>query len=58
MNLAKKFKKSANWSVLFVRLAVGIIFLVHGAGKLFNIGPFAAGIGGVSGFLASLFLFV
>lgn len=48
------FKKNADWSVLFVRLAVGLVFLMHGMGKLFNMGPFAAGISGVSGFLTSL----
>ena len=54
MSLAKKFKKSANWSVLFVRLAVGLVFLVHGFGKLFGVGPFPFGLSGTAGFLAGL----
>ena len=54
MNLNKHFKKNADLGIFFLRIAVGLVFIVHGAGKLFNIGPFAAGIGGVSGFLAGL----
>ena len=41
-------------SLFFVRLAVGIVFLVHGVGKLFNVGPTAMGISGFAGFLTSL----
>lgn len=41
-------------SLFFVRLAVGIVFLVHGVGKLFNVGPTAMGLSGFSGFLSSL----
>ena len=47
-------KKYASWSTLFLRLGVGIIFLVHGVGKLFAIGPTALGIGGTANFFASL----
>jgi len=46
--------KHSDWAVLFVRLAVGVVLLVHGLGKLFAIGPFASGISGFSGFLVSL----
>ncbi len=47
-------KKYASWSTLFLRLGVGIIFLIHGAGKLFNIGPTALGISGTADFFAGL----
>ncbi|HLC74978.1 MAG TPA: DoxX family protein [Candidatus Nanoarchaeia archaeon] len=41
-------------SLLFVRLALGIVFLMHGVGKLFNIGPTPVGLAGFSGWLESL----
>ena len=43
-----------NLSLFFVRLGVGLVFLVHGVGKLLNIGPTAMGISGFTGFLTSL----
>lgn len=46
--------KYASWSTLFLRLGVGVIFLVHGVGKLFNLGPAALGISGTAGFFGSL----
>ncbi|MDL5361727.1 DoxX family protein [Halalkalicoccus sp. NIPERK01] len=42
------------WSPLFLRFALGFVFLVSGAGKVFAVGPEATGIGGFAGFLASL----
>lgn len=39
---------------MFTRLALGTIFVVAGAGKVFGIGPKAVGIDGFAGFLASL----
>ncbi|MEK6809465.1 MAG: DoxX family protein [Nanoarchaeota archaeon] len=47
-------KKYALWSTLFLRLGVGVIFLVHGVGKLLNIGPTALGISGTANFFVSL----
>lgn len=47
-------KKYAPWNTLFLRLGVGVIFLVHGVGKLFNLGPTALGISGTANFFASL----
>lgn len=46
--------KHSDWAVLFVRLAVGVVLLVHGLGKLFAIGPTAVGIAGFSGMLLGL----
>lgn len=43
-----------NWSAFLLRVALGIVFLVAGAGKVLNIGPKAAGIDGFAGFLMSL----
>jgi len=50
-NLVKKY---IVWSTLLLRLGIGIIFLVHGVGKLFNLGPTALGINGTANFFASL----
>jgi len=47
-------KRNPDWGILFLRLGVGFVFLMHGIGKLFGIGPFAAGVQGVSGFLSSI----
>lgn len=52
--LDKTFGKYAEWSTLLVRLGVGVVFLTHGVGKLFGVGPFALGITNTSGFFASL----
>ena len=46
-------KKNADWATLPLRLALGIVFLMHGAQKLF--GAFSGpGIEGTQGFMASL----
>ena len=50
-NLVKKYTA---WSTLLLRLGVGIIFVVHGVGKLFNLGPTALGIEGTASFFAGL----
>ncbi|ADJ15998.1 DoxX family protein [Halalkalicoccus jeotgali] len=42
------------WSPVFVRVALGLVFLVAGVGKVFAVGPKATGIAGFAGFLASL----
>lgn len=47
-------KKYASWSTLFLRLGIGIIFLVHGVGKLLNVGPAALGIAGTANFFTSI----
>ncbi len=54
MTLSKIFSKYSDWSLIFLRLAVGIVFFVHGIGKLFNIGPAALGIINTTGFFSSL----
>ena len=52
--MLESLDKYKGTSLFLVRLAVGIVFLVHGVGKLFNIGPTAMGLSGFSGFLTSL----
>lgn len=52
--LEKYLGKYSDWSVLCLRFSVGIVFLVHGVGKLFAVGPVALGVSNFSGFLASL----
>ncbi|MDP3698456.1 MAG: DoxX family protein [Nanoarchaeota archaeon] len=52
--LDRMIKKYASWSALFLRLGVGIIFFVHGVGKLFNIGPTALGISGTANFFVGI----
>jgi putative oxidoreductase len=39
---------------LLVRLGVGIVMVIHGAGKLFSVGPAASSIADITGFIASL----
>lgn len=45
---------AAQWSPVFVRLALGIPMVISGVGKVFAIGSKAMGISGFAGFLASL----
>lgn len=47
-------KKYADYAPLLLRLGVGIIFFVHGLGKLLNIGPSAVGVSNFAGFLAGM----
>ena len=42
-------RKSMDWALLFLRLAVGVIFVVHGSQKLFGYG-----LAGVTGFVANM----
>lgn len=42
------------WASLFARLALGIVMVVHGAGKLFGIGPSAMPMADVAGMIADL----
>lgn len=44
----------AQWSPVVLRLAMGIVLLVSGVGKLFAVGPKASGISDFAGMLASL----
>ena len=52
--LEKCCKKYGEYSTLFVRLAVGIVFLVHGVGKLFGVGPVPFPVSNFTGMLANL----
>ena len=52
--LDNQVKKYAAWGMLLLRLGMGIIFVVHGVGKLFNLGPAALGIPGTASFFAGL----
>jgi len=52
--MLNKIKKNPNLGRLLLRLGVGFVFLIHGAGKLFNIGPFASGVTAVAGNFANL----
>ena len=54
MKMLNKLSKYSDWSLVLLRIGIGVIFLVHGLGKLLSIGPYAAGIGGTAGYLASL----
>lgn len=45
---------STDWGIALVRLALGVVFVVHGVGKLLDVGPTATGIDGFAGFLAGL----
>lgn len=54
MSLQTKNDRLLGWSPLFIRIALGIVFLVAGVGKVFAVGPKATGIAGFAGFLASL----
>ncbi|MBV0925992.1 DoxX family protein [Halomicroarcula limicola] len=45
---------ATQWSLAFVRLALGIPMLVGGVGKVFAVGPKAMGISGFAGFLGGL----
>jgi len=45
---------ATQWSLVLVRLALGIPMLIGGAGKVFAIGPKPMGISGFANFLASL----
>lgn len=45
---------TAGWGLVVVRLALGIVFVIHGIGK-FGIGPLSnGGIGGFAGFLGQI----
>ncbi len=46
--------KCVDKALLVLRIVAGIIFIVHGAGKLFGVGPAAVGMTGFTGFLTML----
>jgi len=52
--MLSKLAKYSDWSLVSLRAGIGIVFLIHGIGKLLSIGPFAVGISGTAGFLTSL----
>ncbi|RBI60789.1 DoxX family protein [halophilic archaeon] len=55
MDSHEQTSRWAVWSPIFLRLAVGIVFVVAGAGKVFGLGPKSTGgIAGFAGFLAQL----
>ncbi|WP_227356821.1 DoxX family protein [Haladaptatus salinisoli] len=45
---------SRTWGPLLIRVAVGLVVLVHGVGKLFAVGPAAMPVSKFAGFLAGL----
>ncbi len=47
MTLNKIFSKYSDWSLIFLRLGIGIVFLVHGVQKLLSVS-------GTAGFFAQL----
>lgn len=51
--LNSTFERYDDRALFFLRLGVGIIFLVHGLGKLLAIGPFASGIEGTAAYFES-----
>lgn len=53
MCLSKWFEKYSNWASLLLRVVLGLVFIMHGAQKLF--GAFGGGgISGTAGFLGQL----
>jgi len=52
--MLNNIEKNPDLGKLLLRVGVGFVFLIHGAGKLFNIGPFAGGIAAVAGNFANL----
>lgn len=46
--------KCVDKALLVLRIVAGLIFIIHGWGKVFGGGPAALGIAGFSGFLGSL----
>lgn len=46
--------KPASYGPLALRIGIGVVYFVHGIGKLFAIGPAAVGVTGFTGFLGSL----
>jgi putative oxidoreductase len=52
--LNKFFAEHSDWSILFVRIGVGLVLFTHGIGKLLNIGPWALGLEATTGFFVSV----
>src|SRR3989338_2622047 len=48
------FKKSSDYGLVSLRIGLGVVFLLHGIGKLLAVGPFAAGISGTAGFFTNV----
>ena len=45
---------TTDWGIALVRLAVGVVMVVHGVGKLFGVGPSATGLDQFAGFVGGL----
>lgn len=45
---------SDSWGPVLIRLAVGLVMVIHGLGKLFGVGPAAMSISQFTGFLDTL----
>ncbi|MBI2668965.1 DoxX family protein [Candidatus Woesearchaeota archaeon] len=50
----KWFEEHQEWGLVFLRLALGIVFFIHGIGKFFVVGPYGAGLGGTAGYFQSV----
>ena len=48
------FKKYSDYGLISLRIGLGVVFLLHGIGKLLAVGPFAAGISGTAGFFTNV----
>lgn len=46
--------RTAEYGPVMIRIGLGIVYFVHGLGKLLGVGPTAVGVGGFSGFLGQL----
>jgi putative oxidoreductase len=47
-------RNAVDWGIALLRLAIGFVFVVHGAGKLLGVGPFATSLDQFAGFLGTL----
>jgi len=53
-NANARLSRFEDWAPFVLRIGAGIVFVVYGVGKIFNIGPEAQGIDGFAGFLTTL----
>jgi putative oxidoreductase len=58
MTINRFFSKYSDWAFVFLRLGVGIIFLVHGTQKLMGIAGTAGFLGGLGFPAATLFAWI
>ena len=52
--MATRGTTTADWGIALVRLAVGVVMVVHGVGKLFGAGPSATGLDQFAGFIGGM----